>query len=209
MGRTFKLKKDYYDEGVNIFKKSEIEIEDGLTVLVGCNGAGKTTLLKQIKAQLDANEIPVLYHSNLTDGVGTMREKALLNSNIDFLALSIISSEGENIVNCMSEVARQMGTLSQNNPNAEELWFLMDAIDSGLSVDNIVELKQELINFVIEMENKIGRKAYFVISANEYEFARNEACFDVIGGEYITFDTYDDYRKYILQSKERKSKQGR
>lgn len=45
MGRKFQLERDYYEEGLNLYKKKTIEIKPGVTVLVGCNGIGKTTLL--------------------------------------------------------------------------------------------------------------------------------------------------------------------
>ena len=44
MSRIFKLNKDPYDTCEILFKKKEVEIMPGVTVLVGCNGTGKTTL---------------------------------------------------------------------------------------------------------------------------------------------------------------------
>ena len=41
----FLVDKDYYGTDYDMFKKSKITIDSGVTVLVGCNGAGKTTLL--------------------------------------------------------------------------------------------------------------------------------------------------------------------
>ena len=51
MSREFKLIKDYYDMGWNLYNKAKVTIENGVTVLVGCNGSGKTTLLHQVKQQ--------------------------------------------------------------------------------------------------------------------------------------------------------------
>lgn len=204
MGRRFKLSNNYYEEDGEIFDKTIVTMQPGVTVLVGCNGAGKTTMLNQIRQTLENKDIPYLFHSNLTDGEKEYRGKALFHGNINFVARSMMSSEGENIVNVMKEVARKMGTLSRNNPTAKELWFLFDAIDSGLSVDNIVDLKEQLFSSVLE--NEKGKDVYFVISANEYELARDENCLDVIGGKYIRFNDYEEYRTFILQSKEAKRK---
>lgn len=76
---------------------------------------------------------------------------------------------------------------------------MLDAVDSGLSVDNIVDVKEQLFKTVLEYN--YGNEIYIVVSANEYEMARGEQCFDVYNGEYITFENYEDYRKMILESK--------
>lgn len=204
MSRKFKLSNKYYDEDFRIFRRVNIEIEKGLTVLVGCNGAGKTTFLNQIKQDLENKDIPYLFHSNLHEGEKEWRSKACVSGNFEFLAQSMMSSEGENIVLVMGEIARRMGDLSRRNQDAKELWYLFDAIDSGLSIDNVLEIKEVLIPLVLE--NNKDKEVYFVISANEYELARNEKCFDVMNGKYISFKDYEDYRSFILKSKEQKNK---
>ena len=205
MSRRFRLSNDWYsDDGYKIFNKVQVQFNPGLTVVVGCNGAGKTTLLKQINQTLENKDIPVLFHSNLTNGADKLKSKAMFRSQYDVVARIMMSSEGENIVNVLEFIANEMGQLSRDNPDAKELWYLFDAIDSGLSVDNIVEFKQVLIPLVIE--NNSDKDIYFVISANEYEFARNENCLDVINGKYLTFKDYEDYRNFILKSREQKNK---
>ena len=47
---------------------------------------------------------------------------------------------------------------------------------------------------------------YIVVSANEYEMAREEQCFDVINGKYINVPDYETYRQFILDSKAEKEK---
>ena len=204
MSRQFTLYNDWYDEDYfKIFKKKNITIESGLTVLVGCNGAGKTTMLNQIEDMLDRENIPVLLHSNITNGERDLKSKATFYGDFDLFARLMSSSEGENIVNVLSEVARKMGDLSRKNPKAKELWFLFDSIDSGLSIDNVIEFKEELIPVVLE--NNRDKDVYFVVSTNGYEFARGEEnCFDVINGKYIKFANYEEYRDFILKSKEQK-----
>ena len=54
---------------------------------------------------------------------------------------------------------------------------MLDAVDSGLSVDNIVDVKEQLFKTILEYN--YGNEIYIVISANEYEMARGEQCFDV------------------------------
>ena len=203
MSRQFTLYNDwYYEDDFKIFKKKNITIKSGLTVLVGCNGAGKTTMLNQIEDMLDRENIPVLLHSNITNGERDLKSKATFYGDFDLVARLMSSSEGENIVNVLSEVARKMGDLSRKNPKAKELWFLFDSIDSGLSIDNVIEFKEQLIPVVLE--NNKDKDIYFVVSTNGYEFARGENCFDVINGKYIKFANYEEYRDFILKSKEQK-----
>ena len=203
MSRQFTLNNDWYSEDdFKIFKKKKITIKSGLTVLVGCNGAGKTTLLKQIEQSLKSKDIPVMLHNNKSDGERELKSRAALYGDFNIVAKLMMSSEGENIVNVMSEIARKMGDFTRHNGNSKELWFMFDAVDSGLSIDNILEIKEQLIPIVLE--HNADKDIYFLISANSYEFARGENCFDVINGKYIKFADYEEYRDYILKSKEQK-----
>ena len=99
MSRRFVLHNNWYGDDYAIFKKKQIKINPGLTVLVGCNGAGKTTLLKQINQSLKNEDIPVLFHSNMQNGERELRSKAAFYGSFDIVARTIMSSEGENIVN--------------------------------------------------------------------------------------------------------------
>lgn len=203
MSRQFTLNNDWYGEDdFNIFKKKKITIKSGLTVLVGCNGAGKTTLLKQIEQSLKSKDIPVMLHNNKSDGERELKSRAALYGDFNIVAKLMMSSEGENIVNVMGEIARKMGDFTRRNGNSKELWFMFDAVDSGLSVDNILEIKEKLIPIVFE--SNTDKDVYFLISTNAYEFARGENCFDVINGKYIKFSNYEEYRDFILNSKEQK-----
>ena len=85
--------------------------------------------------------------------------------------------------------------------------FLFDALDSGLSIDAISEMKTDLFQFVIEQNP--DKDVYIIVSANGYEFANGERCYDVANCKEITFKDYDDYRKFILKSKEQKNKRNK
>lgn len=204
MGRKFKLLNDWKGDNGTLYKNPEIEINSGLTVLVGCNGSGKTTALEQIHRQLINDEIPVLFHDNHKQGEREALSKASYRQNFEMMAKLMMSSEGENIKHVLENVATDMGALSRSSSSAKELWFLFDAIDSGFSVDNIVELKTLLFPIVSKTNQDKG--IYFVTSANEYELARGENCFDIANGRYIRFADYEEYRDFILKSREEKDK---
>lgn len=221
MSRKFVLEKDYYDEGVNLYKKKTITINPGVTVLVGCNGIGKTTLLHQIRDRLKKLNVPYIDYDNLSEGGSNSMSGALYNNDLSFLASAFQSSEGENIVLNIQKLAAELadfiktGKARNKNPFADifktlngeddekkeklpERWILLDAVDSGLSVDNIVEIKDF---FKAVMEYNYGNDIYIVVSANEYEMARGEQCFDVYNGKYRIFSDYEEYRNMILESK--------
>ena len=108
MSRQFKLERDFYDEGYNLYKKKTITIEEGVTVLVGCNGTGKTTLLHQIKEQLKKENIPVLSFDNLKDGGSKALSSAGFYGDYTFMATAMASSEGENIVMNLGKLAEKL-----------------------------------------------------------------------------------------------------
>lgn len=232
MSRKFKLIKDYYYENEKIFEKGTITIEPGVTVLVGCNGAGKTTLLKQIESNLEKEDIPCLHFDNLHDGGSNSISKALYEDNFSFVAESWESSEGENIFLNIVNIIERIGNFIRtgeddstfnrlakafektkvNNEEykkevSNERWILLDAVDSGLSIDSVVELKEKIFKLILE--NNFGKDIYIVVSANEYEMCRGENCFDVISGKYISIKSYEKYRNVILKSREKKDKRNK
>lgn len=219
MARKFKLWDDPYDTEYGLWKKKTLTIQPGVTVLAGCNGIGKTTLLHNLESDLKKKNIPVITFDNLHDGGQVSIGEALFNDNIELAATSMCSSEGENIVINMLEFSENLGNFirtgkvkPKRNPFAEifkdkktepeevpnERWVLLDAVDSGLSIDNIVELKKL---FDLVLETKGDTEVYILVSANEYEMANGEQCLDVYHGKYVTFKDYEDYRKLILDSR--------
>lgn len=202
--RTFDIKRNPNDCGV-LYLHKNLTFQPGVTVLVGCNGCGKTSLINQIANSLKKENIAYVKFDNLSDGGSNARSKAGFYGDFSFLATSLCSSEGENIVMNMANVAKELGYLSKNN-KSNELWLLLDGVDSGLSIDNIIELKDYLFKVVIEHEASLGREVYIIVTANEYEMARGEKCFDTWRCKYIEFQSYEDYRDFILKSKIRKEK---
>lgn len=203
MGRKFKIDNDAYGEGIKMYNKATIELVPGVTVLVGCNGAGKSTLLKQLYGIVQKENIPCVMFDNLKDGGSNARSKAGFYGDITFLATSMCSSEGENIALNMGNFAKMIGSMFRNNPNDDEYWIFADAIDSGFSIDNIVDLKQGLFRELLNMYKK--KTVYIVVSANSYEMVRSENCFDVINGRYVSIKSYDKYRSVVLKSREKKN----
>ena len=219
--KKIKIDKDYYEEGTELFKKKSATIHPGVTVLVGCNGTGKTTLLYQISNFLKKEKIPHIRYDNLTNGGNGAAGEALSNNDYELFANLKFSSEGESIMTNLSVFAARLlyfvktgndkanpffGVFKQDEEKmatSNERWILLDAIDSGTSIDNIVEIKH-LFNTILE--NNFGKEIYIIVSANSYEMTTDEQCYDVYNGKYITFSSYEEYREFIIDSRRKKDR---
>ena len=204
--KTIILMKDPYDENFYIFKKTRVRLQPGVTVLVGCNGYGKTTFLKSIKDSLRDDKIKYINFDNLIDGGSNAVSHALFYGDFSFGATAFCSSEGEQIKMNIGVLASKIRMYIDNNPEQNEYFILLDAVDSGFSIDNIQEVKRDLFNVIIEDCTNRNKDVYIVVSANEYEMCYGEKCFDVYNGTYRQFRTYESYRKFILKSREIKDK---
>lgn len=207
MGLKVKLIRKYYDNHI-FFKKSEVEFEPGVTVLVGCNGYGKTTMLECIKAQCRTNDIFFIEFESVGDRQRD-RSAAGFYGDINFLASSFCSSEGEKITMSLGKFARSLGSFVRNHSNVKTLVVTMDALDSGYSIDNVVEAKELLFKTVLKDCESKGIELYIFVTANAYELASGERCFDPIKGKYIRFDSYEQYRKYVLDTRKAKDRRYR
>lgn len=197
--KEFKISKDPYGEE-KIYKKTSVTIETGVTVLVGCNGAGKTTMLKMIEDQLKESEEAYLYYDNLRDGNSSAMSKFGYYGQLDKLATMACSSEGERIMIVLGEKAGEIGRLARENRD-RDIYILFDAVDSGFSIDHICDLKELLFKTVLEDHPK---DVYIICTANSYEMVRGEDCIDVSRCKHIRFKDYEEYRKFILKSRELK-----
>lgn len=200
MAKKFKIDNDHYGEGIKMYKKCTVEFKPGLTVLVGCNGAGKTTLLKQLYKKVQNENIPCVMFDNLHNGGSYARQKAVFCNDFQFVATSMCSSEGENILLNMQAFSNMIYRMFSNNPHDQEYWILADAIDSGLSIDNIVDLKDGLFKEILDIHKE--KDVYIIVSANAYEMANGEQCFNVTTGKYVPIKSYDKYRSVVLKSRE-------
>lgn len=152
--KQFNLKKeDYYAEGWKLYNTTIFTIDPGVTVLVGCNGSGKSTLLRFIDRQLENEKIPRLFFDNLCDGGNHSMNKALFYGDMDFVIRSAMASEGERIFNNIYQIASRCGRSirASKQEGANEFFLLLDAIDSGFSVDNIVDIKKIYSMFSLKM----------------------------------------------------------
>lgn len=195
---NLKFPEDYYGMGYSLFKKNKVTIREGLTVLIGCNGAGKSTFLRICGELLDKEpDTLVLKYSNQFDGGKTAQDMALLQGNTDKLARLSFGSEGEAMAENLATLAGKIGTKVRNS-EAKNIVLLLDAMDSGYSIDNIIEMKGFFDFLQAEEPN---RTFYIIAAANSFELARNENCLDIQEMKYRKFTTYEGYRNFILKTR--------
>ena len=191
-----------YDDNECLYMRKQYQFKPGVSVLVGCNGTGKTTLLDMIKERMRKAKIPCIMYDNLHDGGHQARSTAFFFEQMELGATLMCSSEGEQISINIANMATKIGKFVRENRGKPEIWILFDAIDSGLSVDNIVDVKDNLFRIILE-DNK-DSDVYIIVSANEYEMCRGEQCFAVTTGEYMVFNDYESYREFVLNSRKLK-----
>ncbi len=202
-------------------------MEERFTVLAGCNGSGKTTLLSCIKEELEKTKTPLLRYDNLSDGGSGSISELLYSGDMGLGASMWCSSEGERIGINMARIVAQIrefiltGETDKSKKDAKwrrmfgvdetpavatsERWILLDAVDSGLSIDGIAEVK-DILKLAIKDAGRSGINLFVVAAANSYELARGERCLDVTNGKELRFSDYEEYRAFILKSREKKEK---
>lgn len=199
--KHFRLRRDPYDKDCFFYKKNDFTIDEGITVLVGCNGSGKTTLMMLMKEYLRRKGNPlILEYSDNFDGRSMGIEKQMYNNRMEIAATMMCSSEGERIWMNVSSFIGDIGRAVRKSKK-KDIWIFLDGIDSGMSIDNIIEMKEffhELPTF------EPDKHFYFIISANAFELACGEKCLDVANIEYVTFSNYEEYKRFVLASREQK-----
>lgn len=207
------LWKDPYDDDRRFYCKKEARFEPGITTLVGCNGIGKTTLLNNIEEVLKERGTPYVNFNNLGEEGGEKRGTTLLHEMLREVGsprqgdesaqanfgLYVSSSEGEKIVSALSGFTKKIQTMINKYAGYGEAWLLFDAIDSGLSLDMIQDVKDYMLAPLDELKNRLN--IYIIISSNSYEMSEGTKCFSVEKMKYIPVRSYNAYKKAVLSSR--------
>ena len=70
-------------------------------------------------------------------------------------------------------------------------------MDSGLSINNILQLKN-VLEFMVADAKRKKIKFYVVVSANTFALARNARCIDVATGAKKVFLTYSQFEDFVV-----------
>lgn len=200
---TIKTPDNYYHESDKIFASTDITLKPGLTILVGCNGSGKSTFLKMIAEHCKENDIPCFQYDRVIDGGERARERYLA-TDFKKLLTSTVISEGENVLHDFADYIGKIKQFVMKHKNEESIAILIDAIDSGLSIDAIRNLKR-LFHVIAEDCQANNIDAYIVIAANSYELACYESCLYPAEVKFLTFGDYDTYSDFIMDTNSKTS----
>ncbi|MEG1565364.1 MAG: AAA family ATPase [Bacilli bacterium] len=196
-----KIIRDPYDKRKYLYKSSFIDLSNGATVIIGHNGSGKTTLLRQIETYCKDNTIPFIKYDNYGDGGSAAKEHYGFTGDFASLAATSFHSEGEQIFYNFGKIVKKMGAFVEQNKDLEKIFILLDALDSGLDIEGIEQIKSI---FNIIMSEREGKETYILITANNYGLIHNMQCYDVVSGEHKLFTDFEDYKKFILKQYEEK-----
>ena len=211
--------RDPYDDDRVFYHKRKVRFRPGITTLVGCNGIGKTTLLQRINNELSSKGVPVfLFDNDGDDGGGKPFDmlgkvlsglgNAAAGEDMGMAVTMYASSEGERIRNALVLFTRKLMNRVRKYEGFGEYWILFDAIDSGLSLDVIDDVKQYLFAAIMEQMPE-NADVYIVSSSNSYELSEGTLMFSVAEMKYMNIRTYDAYRKAVYRSLEYKEKRDR
>ena len=200
--RLFKSKKLYFRPNV-------------VTTLVGCNGSGKSTILNELFYILDENGYPVVFYDNLKDGGTNGIDSSTQEGLFAFFSMKQYS-EGEQILQNADKFTDKvcnivLGKFKRNTHcklfrSDKSVFMLIDAVDSGYSIDNIIHLKHNLSQ-LFELAKQNGRNLYVIAAANSYELVRGSVSWDVQGSKEVSFEDYMDYAKFVIKTRKHILKQ--
>ena len=202
----------------NIFRNHTIEINPGYTALVGPNGAGKTTLSRTIRDCIKNRK----YHKNKyadfdaaiyvwdqrgLDDLGSLKQSMLMGGDIEGLSEIYNSSEGQSIRASINLGAKKLSKcMREAKDKSIPLMIFFDAIDSGLSIDTIDYIRNDYIKTIIDICEKESIEVYVIVCANNYEFVEGADCIYPRSMTHYTFNTYDEYKKFIMRCSKRINK---
>lgn len=189
----------------NLYKKHTFTFERGVTCLVGKNGSGKSTLLRSIKRQLEKDGIPYYHYDNYNEGGASAKSKYGFHNKFDLLATAMFSSEGQQIMLNYGETLQRIGGFIRKNlrEGKKEMYILLDALDSGLDISNIREIRH-VFNLMLEE----GRDAdiYIIVAANTFEMVKDLPCVAVSTSTHYVFKEYGEFADFICGRTSKKRK---
>lgn len=198
-----------FDDDLKLYQKKEFTLYPGINSLVGCNGSGKSTLIDcYLVEKLKKEHIGYYQHNDRHDGQQNYMSKLGFHEAYEELAQMFMASEGERIVQALAPVFSQLRPLFREHKGGS-VFIIFDAIDSGMSVDEIIEIRGLFLDLVIpDAKSTFDVDVYMVIAANNYEWCNDSRIhnIDITTAKEITFSSYEDYVKHIKNSRKKKDK---
>ena len=215
-----------YEKGDILFLKGSVEIPEGLTVITGCNGSGKSTLLYDIEEKFKGNDDwYIISYREKEDGRGNSMSSYIFSGDYQAVASVFSASEGEAVFrNYANKVYHEIAAFRDTKSiskhpeenallrykyirmdKAKNLLVILDGIDSGVSLDMTIDIKNFLHTILEDLHTRIPEfPVYILVSSNSWEFCEGERCLDARSLKFKEFSSYEEYRKYILDSRKKK-----
>lgn len=202
-----------YASSKPLFTRKEFKFEPGINVLTGCNGSGKSTLIKSIRDYLRESENNYIYFDRV-DECRDLKERCFRSGKPEFMFRAMCSSEGEYNTLAFEVILYQINQYVNSIGDCiENKFILIDAFDSGLSIDMIRDIMALIKDAFIPEANACFKKAnhpennlYIIIAANNFETVRNQRCIDARTAAIKQFTSYEEYEKYVFETRKRKDR---
>ena len=160
-----------------------------ITILLGPNGSGKSMSFRSLESYFKNNNIECLTYSN--------KRNDIVNTCVDFDITKLVCafhSEGERIKDSIYEFSGSH-FINELLSNEKDIYVLIDELDSGLSIDSLLNIISEYIQVItLEKHKHPERTVKLVFSCNSYE---------MLHSFYITLDEvkndplFYNYKGYI------------
>ena len=140
-----------------------------ITILLGPNGSGKSMSMKNMKYQLEDKKMKYSSYSTSKDDIVSKASGPFGDWAIEKIACAFIS-EGERMNHSIADW--MCGPMMKDilTDRDKPIYIFIDEMDSGLSIDKIMEETKDIL-FVVKEELKQNRDIHFIISCNSYELA--------------------------------------
>lgn len=174
--------------------------KNDITVLVGKNGYGKSSLLQGIEQWAANNKIPHVFWSDKRYGRTEGMDILGFHEDFDWLSRMAFRSEGQTMLTSITRFFISGCSAATRNLKSgqNQIFLLIDQLDSGLDVHQIRYVKRVLRDTIIpDMRDRCKLDVYVVMTANSYEMVYGEDCVDPNTRKHMTFNTLDEYAKYI------------
>jgi len=191
-------------DGTKLFKNSSIDLQPGITILVGCNGSGKTTAMEQIDSyinRLETNDISSHYFLCCATGREIDRLIGFIGTSqtVEQGATMLSSSEGERISQFLISMFNWIWSECKKD-EVHTVFAFLDSLDSGLDIPSIRMVLDTFEDAIEITKNRFNTDLRLVLSANDYAIVENRTCLDIHTGRTINFNSWSDYVDFCIRS---------
>ncbi len=178
------------------------DIVKSITLFLGPNGTGKSMSIRNLFEEFRSDGYKAFIYSNKTEDIVTH------HSGWDPRKVACaFHSEGERICDSINDWADRV-YLKELLTNTDDVVFLFDEFDSGLSYDRLQNQIRDFNNIIqLEKEKHPSRIVKYIYTCNSYEMLE---CFDNISDElldiiwvptkeHISRMSYEEFKNRYIQ----------